>query len=108
MKNTYTVQEALAILKQYHITSHEESIRRWLREGQIKGQRGSRKKGWVIPQEELWNFIRGRVPSHVIPENNTTNVELKDPDQIKESAREEMWWVLVHKHIFEDALIIKI
>jgi ribonuclease HII len=61
----------------------------------------------VIPQEELWRFIMDRMPIHVIPENNTTIIELKDAKQIKESAREEMWWELVQKHIFEDALIVK-
>ncbi|WP_267900376.1 hypothetical protein [Lentibacillus cibarius] len=42
----YNVEDAFSLLKTYKITTHMESVRRWLREGTIKGiPPKSRKEG---------------------------------------------------------------
>jgi len=59
-----TVLQALEILKKYNITDSEQMIRRWLREGRIKGQRSeNRKEGWQIPSVELNRFIENINPA---------------------------------------------
>ena|SRR5690625_231728 len=86
----YNVNEAFKILEGYKITSHQESVRRWLRNGTIKGiQSKSRKKGWLIKESDLFDFIHTRIP------NNKTGLD-------KETIRAEMWWELANKYIFED------
>jgi len=90
----YDVAEAFEILKYNKITTNEESVRRWLRQGAIQGVApASRKEGWLIRKDDLQAFIRSR-----LPENNTTN-DVKDVD--KESIRAEMWHELTSKFIFE-------
>jgi excisionase family DNA binding protein len=39
---------------------HEESVRRWLREGQIRGVPLGGRAGWRIPEEELGRFLEER------------------------------------------------
>lgn len=59
----YSIETAFELLKSYKITSHKESVRRWLREGKIKGiPPASRKEGWMIKKENLLVFIRARMP----------------------------------------------
>lgn len=43
----YSVKEAFKILKDYKVTSHEESVRRWLRNGTIKGIQPQTRKNWL-------------------------------------------------------------
>lgn len=98
----YSVIEAFELLQEYKITSHVESVRRWLRNGTIKGiPPQSRKEGWLICEENLYKFIRSRLPEGVIHENDTI-FDVKE--QIKESIRLEMWWELANKFIFEGFL----
>lgn len=41
----------------------EEAVRRWLRDGQLKGVRlGGTRLGWSIPESELERFIADRSP----------------------------------------------
>ena len=40
---TYSVNEVFERLKALKITSHEESVRRWLRTGKLKGYQSSKK-----------------------------------------------------------------
>lgn len=86
----YGVNEVYKILKQNKITSNIESVRRWLREGTIKGiAPRSRKEGWKVTEDALNDFLATRLP-------NTTNDVL-----IKEEARAEMWYELARKNIWE-------
>ena len=56
-----TVEEAFHILQREGITSSIQMVRRWLREGKIKGIRTpNRKEGWHIPKRELNLFIESR------------------------------------------------
>lgn len=102
----YTVNEAFQLLKNYKITSHKESVRRWLREGIIKGTSPrSRKEGWTIQENDLMDFIRSRMPDEGFSDSfNTTNV-LKEEAQSR--IRTEMWWELVRKNIFEYFIEVK-
>lgn len=51
------VKEAFEILKEEGITSHIESVRRWIRTGELKAFKSSSKKGYNIKKEELQRFI---------------------------------------------------
>jgi hypothetical protein len=109
---TYNVDEAFEILKENKITTHKESIRRWLRTGVLKGiAPTSRKEGWQIPKRELREFIQQRLPESytkiVVKEINddyTTNVVT---DQVKDQIRAEMWRELARKNLFEGFIEIK-
>ena|SRR5699024_1275325 len=96
----YDVAETFKILNKNKITTNMESVRRWLRTGTIKGIKPvSRKEGWLIPEDDLYAFIRSRLPETITSiVNNTTN-DVKE--QSKESIRSEMWWELARKYIFE-------
>ena len=109
---TYSVNEVFKRLKALKITSNEESVRRWLRTGKLKGYQNSKKQGWQIREEDLQQFINERLPdfnaTNVVLNNttdeqsvNTTNVVLK------EAIREQMWYQIVHRNIFEGFIDIK-
>lgn len=38
---------------------HPESVRRWLRDGQLIGHRVTRRAGWRIPESAFLRFARG-------------------------------------------------
>ncbi|WP_173916410.1 hypothetical protein [Halobacillus sp. Marseille-Q1614] len=102
----YNVDQALKKLKYYKITSQKESLRRWLRNGTLKGiPPASRKEGWRINESDLWAFIKQRVPEAALLKNNTTNI-VKGGDY-REFVRAEMWWELVHKNLFEGSIEVK-
>lgn len=106
----YTVDKAFRILKDLKMTSNEESVRRWLRQGVIKGISPiSRKEGWRFPKEALDAFIKERLPEsytmNVATNNNTTNVSKEKG--IEEQTREKMWLELAKKNIFEGSIEIK-
>lgn len=48
-----TVEDIAARLK-----VHPESVRRWLREGQMMGYRMSRAAGWRVERREVERFLR--------------------------------------------------
>ena len=53
-----TVKEATGFLNDHHITSSEQMVRRWLRQGKIKGVRSeNRKVGWRICTRDLIAFM---------------------------------------------------
>lgn len=104
----YTVTEAFELLKAYKVTSNIESVRRWLRQGEIEGiMPASRKEGWKVSQSALDRFIATRLPDFIskneINENNTTNVVFKSEEQI----RADMWYEITRKNIWEGFVTIK-
>lgn len=102
----YTVQEAFKLLQEYKITSHKESVRRWLREGKIKGiSPKTRKEGWMIEERDLLDFVQSRMPNSLIVETPNTTFDVKEIDP--REIRETMWWELVSKNIFEGMLEVK-
>lgn len=105
----YSVDEAFEILRDHKITTHKESVRRWLRTGMINGTSPvSRKEGWHVTEKELNKFIEQRLPetytTNIAKEVNTTNVVIVE---VKEQIRAEMWIELVGKNIFEGFVEIK-
>lgn len=107
----YNVEEAFELLKANKITTHKESVRRWLRKGIIKGMApASKKEGWKIPENELNKFIQQRLPdsytTNLVKKEskyNATNVE----NEIKEQARAEMWLEIVQRNIWEGYIEVK-
>lgn len=67
----YTVSEAFELLKREGITKNIQVLRRWLRSGELKGTRGSRKEGWHIQEKDLKLFIDTR-------KGNITDLVTKD------------------------------
>lgn len=58
MGEMLSVPEAVALLGEYRIHHSEQMLRRWLRQGKIRGEPPtSRKRGWRIPAEEVWGLI---------------------------------------------------
>lgn len=97
------MNEAFKILKEYKITSHIESVRRWLRNGVIKGiEPSSKKEGWKIEHDDLFDFINKRLPEELPREGKEANL-VKSEEQI----RTEVWWELVSKNIFEEFIILQ-
>ncbi len=43
-----------------HLRVEEETVRRWLRSGQLRGMLLSRHSGWRIPDSEVRRFITER------------------------------------------------
>ena len=109
---TYSVNEDFKRLKALKITSNEESVRRWLRTGKLKGYQNSKKQGWIIREEDLQQFINERLPdfnaTNVVL-NNTTDEESVNTTNVvlKEAIREQMWYQIVHRNIFEGFIDIK-
>ena len=95
---TYSVQEAFQKLRALKITSNEESVRRWLRTGTLKGYQQSKKQGWRITEADLRHFIDQRLPEQSV---NTTIVVTE------ETIREQMWYEIVRRNIFEGYVDIK-
>jgi predicted site-specific integrase-resolvase len=61
MSEMLNLREAFIALKMYNITHSEQVLRRWLREGKIKGIRPeNRKEGWLIDHDDLERFIQRR------------------------------------------------
>ena len=82
---------------------NKESVRRWLRQGDIKGVTPtSRKEGWLIREDDLYDFIGSRLPETLWQSTHNTTNDVK-----KESVRAEMWWELVRKNIFESYIDVK-
>ncbi|MBT2736612.1 helix-turn-helix domain-containing protein [Bacillus sp. ISL-7] len=108
----YSVDEAFDLLKINKITTNKESVRRWLRQGAIKGiAPASRKEGWKIPENILQEFIQQRLPeiyiTNVVKETNEINTKNVVNVEIKEQIRTEMWQELAKKYIWEGYIYVK-
>lgn len=119
----YTIDEAFEILLQNKITTNEETVRNWVRKGVIQAEPlESRKKGYRISEEALKQFISKRMPKgwtfyapmSIDPEQYTGKHEDESPypieievTAIKEQAREEMWYELLDKFVFQDYFVLK-
>ncbi|RBW68196.1 helix-turn-helix domain-containing protein [Bacillus taeanensis] len=112
----YTVEEAFQVLQRYGITDNIEVIRRWLRQGRLKGiPPKKRRDGWRIEEEDLRSFLISKAPGlidviHAAGNSNdlytikvvNEKVDEKALEEAKEEARAQLWWELVQKFIFED------
>lgn len=107
----YSVDEAFELLKTCKITTNKESVRRWLRQGDIKGiAPTSRKEGWQIPKKALDDFIQQRLPddytANVVKKVNHKNATII-VKEVEEKIRADMWMQLANKNIWEGYVEIK-
>ena len=100
---TYSVHEAFQKLRALKITSNEESVRRWLRTGKLTGYQQSKKQGWRITEEALQHFIDQRLPAFDAIQEQSVNTTIV----VKEEIREQMWFEIVQRNIFEGFIEIK-
>lgn len=119
----YTVEEVFQLLKANKITTHKEGVRRWLRQGVIKGiPPASRKEGWLVPKEAVDDFLKNRLPHDYFEEgytkevlNNATFVVNEsssdyttvDVKEMEKRVRADMWRELVNKNIWEGYVELK-
>lgn len=107
----YNVDEVFEILKKNKITSHKESVRRWLRQGVIRGiSPSTRKEGWQIPKESVESFLSERLPDVIKTDIAIENAETNETYVVKEAkerARVEMWYEVTNKNIWEGYIEIK-
>ncbi|MCT4783109.1 hypothetical protein, partial [Exiguobacterium himgiriensis] len=100
-----------------------ETVRNWVRKGVIQAEPlESRKKGYRISEEALEQFIKERMPEgwelylesvtgearNVVKNEEEASYHVEvDVEAIKERAREEMWYELLGKFVFEDYFVLK-
>jgi hypothetical protein len=86
-----TVQEALELLKKEGITESDQVVRRWLREGKLKGVRSTnRKEGWRVDLEHLKKFISERKPIDITTELTKTIKTLREAYEEVKNEREAL------------------
>lgn len=110
----YTVHETFDVLKANKITSNIESVRRWLRQGEIEGVAPtSRKEGWKVTHKALARFLAERLPDGMTftRENEPTN-DVKENNEIivaldEEEIRANMWFEVTGKNIWEGYVQVK-
>lgn len=104
----YSVEEAFLILQHYKITSNKESLKRWLRQGKLMGEKGGgpKRNGWIIQEKELRTFIQERLPEglslskSLLPiENPSYSVE--DMESYREEGRLDMWQQITSLNIWQ-------
>lgn len=92
-----TVDEVLQILKKSGITGSEQMVRRWLREGKLKGERSIyRKEGWRITPVEVERFVAEQNPANgkLKQENERLKAEI---DRLKRENKELREQLLQYK-----------
>jgi len=74
----YSVDEAFSILQHNKITFNKESLKRWLRQGKLMGEKGGgpKKNGWIIQEEDLRALIKERVPEVLSVPVNPLPIEI--------------------------------
>src|SRR5699024_138737 len=55
------IRQAVRYLEEYEITSSEQVLRRWIRQGKIKATMRSKKEGYQVSRGSLQHFIRTRL-----------------------------------------------
>lgn len=112
-ERVYTVNETFDVLKANKITSNIESVRRWLRQGELEGiAPTSRKEGWKVTQTALNAFLTERLPDAALssirlPSNATNDVKESPSHTFEiEQVRAEMWYEITRKNIWEGFIII--
>lgn len=119
----YTIDQVFEILSAYKITTHKETVRSWVRKGVIQAEPiESRKKGYRVSEKALRTFISSRMPegweffgplaehpeqTFEKEEENVPRYTELDVKAIKEQVREEMWFELMSKFIFEGYFVLK-
>lgn len=106
--NVYSVEEAFSILQHNKITSNKESVKRWLRQGKLIGQKGGgpKKNGWIIQERDLRLFIQERLPeglslsTRLLPTENPS-CNSKEMESYREEGRLDMWQQITSLNIWQ-------
>lgn len=93
---TYNVTE---VAKLFGVT--DETVRNWLRSGELKGVRGpSKKKGWVINEADLSEFkVKHPRYSYYMPVSKRDYAyaelmgRLEAYERMKDYIEEEIYWI---------------
>lgn len=104
----YSVDEAFSILLQNKITSNKESLKRWLRQGKLKGEKGGgpKKNAWIIQEKDLRAFIKERLPEGVSLSTSLLAIELssfstEEMEFYRQEGRIDMWQQITSRNIWE-------
>lgn len=104
----YSVEEAFSILLKNKITTNKGSVKRWLRQGKLIGEKGggSNKNSWVIKDVDLRFFIKDRLPEGLSLSTNLlateySNVSNETMETYREEGRVEMWQQITSRNIWE-------
>ncbi|MDN4525503.1 hypothetical protein [Fictibacillus fluitans] len=65
MEKILNVHEAFKVLKKHYITDNFQLVSGYIRDGRLKGERATRKDGWKIKEDDLYDFIDEEKPGIV-------------------------------------------
>lgn len=105
----YELDELFDILKQKKITTNKESVRRWLRQGKLKGTKGAgtRKNSWWVTKEELQRFLAERLPEDATAASRDVACSEAAKEQLREEGRNEILDLLARKNLWEGRRVFK-
>jgi hypothetical protein len=82
-----TVKEALDLLKSEGVSVSDHMIRRWLREGKLKGKRPkNRKEGWRVDQKHLIQFIQSKKSQ----DSQTSTIHIYEAYEVLKKERDTL------------------
>ena len=104
----YSVEEAFLILQHNKITSNKESLKRWLRQGKLLGEKGGgpKKNGWIIQEKDLRTFIQERLPgglslsTSLMPTEHSSCSE-EEIESYRAEGRLDMWHQITSLNIWQ-------
>lgn len=83
------IREAVKYLEKYEITSSEQVLRRWIRQGKIKATMRSKKEGYQVSRGSLQHFIRKRLGLSSLSEW----IDITDFEKEIERLKRENYWL---------------
>lgn len=105
---TYSVEEAFLVLQHNKITSNKESVKRWLRQGKLLGEKGGgpKKNGWIIQEKDLRTFIQERLPeglslSTSLMPTEHSNCSEEDMEAYRAEGRLDTWRQITSLNIWQ-------
>ena len=105
---SYSVEEAFLILRHNRITSNKESLKRWLRQGKLLGEKGGgpKKNGWIIQEKDLRTFIQERLPeglslSTSLMPTEHSSCSAEDMEAYRAEGRLDMWRQITSLNIWQ-------
>lgn len=105
----YELDEVFDILKKHHITTHKESVRRWLRQGKIDGTKGAgpKRNGWQVTEEALQRFLDDRLPPDFQKMMDAAPVSEEAKEGFREEGRQDVLDRLAARNIWEGRFVFR-
>ena len=104
----YSVEEAFLVLQHNKITSNKESLKRWLRQGKLLGEKGGgpKKNGWIIQEKDLRAFIQERLPeglslSTILMTTENPSCSVEEMESYRAEGRLDMWQQITSLNIWQ-------